>query len=168
MTTCGIHWGNRLTSKEDWFSTNKRLLINLKHRKTEEYINLARSSQSRIYKYLDFSKGITYCNENFSPSQIMWIIKARSDMLWLNGSRFNETGSRLCSLCNLNEEESTIHFLGRCPILKEIRLACLAKTFLNENETIAVLNGYKEWKNLAVYIEKAIFYRKFLVDEFNF
>jgi len=168
MDKCEIEWANHITSKEDWFNKNQRLLAKLKNKKREEHINIARSSQSRIYKDLDFSKGITYCNDSYSQSNITWIIKARGDMLWLNGNRFNNTGLRICSLCNLCEEEGIAHFLGRCPVLKEIRLACFNQICLNEDEILNILNGYRGWGNLATYVEKAILYRKYLVDEFNF
>jgi len=168
MRNLGMEGYNAATQREEWSKKNYMLLTSLKAEKTEELIKLARSSHTRIYKELDYSKGLTYCNQTFSRNQITWIMKARGDLLWLNGSRFNEARSRLCSLCNLNEEEDINHFLGRCPVLRELRCVCFEKATLEDNEIISVLDGLKGWNNLALYVEKAINYRKFLVNEFNF
>lgn len=153
----------------DMWKSNIQICINAL-RCTERQQLIARAQQSTgVYKYLDFSSGVNYFHGNLNIKQIRWIFKARANIIGLNGARWRNGQQRKCSLCNLSVEETVQHFVGTCPVLKEIRVTYLGKCELSEQETIATLNGYQEcWRELSSYIEKAFFYRKFLIEEFNF
>lgn len=123
----------------------------------------------RIYKKLDPSIGYTYILEDISQEDKMWIFKARSDLIELNGTRFQTNLNTLCSMCNMNEVENLQHFLGRCMALKQFRKNAFDKVLLTEEELINVLNGHTvKWKDLANFIKVCIHYRKQLIFEFNF
>ena len=53
-------------------------------------------------------KNFQYC--------ISIILRTRSELLNLKGKAFNSTSGTLRILCNLNEEENTYHFVGKCHI----------------------------------------------------
>ena len=89
-------------------------------------------------------------------------------MTELNATRFDTERSKLCSLCNLNEDETLFHFLAICPILNEYRVLYFCKTRLNITEIINILNGQDNWLNLIHFIMAAMNYRKTLIDLLNF
>ena len=64
---------------------------------------------------------MNYLQKLENPVYRMWIFKARSDMIELRATRFDTERSKLCSLCNLNEDETLFHFLVICPTLNEYR-----------------------------------------------
>lgn len=127
----------------------------------------ALNSSTRIYKHLDHYVGQYYFKDGFKRSKIMWIFKARCDLIYLNGSSRNAPSN--CTLCNLNECETLEHFMGRCPILKPYRIANFGKARLLKEEIIDALNGINDinWNNLVKYITSALSYRKLIMDEFN-
>ena len=153
-----------------WKNASLKLIEQMKIQTYHEHITNANSSQHRIYRLLDFSKGLSYCNVKYTQSQISYIMKARSDLLWLNGSLFREEESRSCSLCNLRELESIQHFLGRCPVLNEFRQTYFRSIRLSEEEILYILNGGENdnWLNLYKYVRYALRYRKILISEYNF
>ena len=74
----------------------------------------------------------TICIPNLNISQLVqnfqsWptslILKARCGMLDLNARSvlFNTAG--ICSVCNLNEVENTLHLIGICPLFKSFILS---------------------------------------------
>lgn len=98
----------------------------------------------------------------------MWIIKARCDILGLNVNKFDQNSDKRCSLCNTNEVEDVLHFIGKCPVLKEFRMVWLRKRFLEEHEVVRLLNVEDQTRsNLVNYIKRSWEYRKLLVNEFN-
>lgn len=120
-----------------------------------------------LYDKLDYGIAQNYFKNEYSLQNISLIMKYRCGLIYLNASPWRTEGSRLCSLCNLSEDEDLMHFLGICPILSEFRLNIYGKRILNENEIIEILNGKDNYKNLILYVTKAWTYRKFLIAEFN-
>ena len=95
-------------NKNYWEINLAKLLEEIKIK--EKQIRLDHVSQSnRFYKYLSLNVGINYLQ------------KIENDMIELNATRFDTERSKLCSLCNLNEDETLFHFLVICPTLNEYR-----------------------------------------------
>jgi len=131
--------------------------------------NISRARQSaRIYGKLDLTQGPVYFSQ-FDQIKSTIIFKARTETLMLNGNRFGNADSRLCSMCNMQEEENVYHFIGTCPILREIRMQTFGKRNLSEQEVIEELDGrIDNWQRVVVFILNALKYRKELVAEFNY
>ena len=95
------------------------------------------------------------------------ICRARCEMLnlnfkpWISGQVFT------CSLCNSGEDETMLHFLARCHVLRGIRRVQFGALYLTNDDAIEYLNG-KNWSALGWFIVKAERYRNALVEEFNF
>lgn len=157
-------------SKETWNNACYQLIEGIKMRSLRDHMTKARESAHRIYKYLNYEVGPIYCNNSFKLSQISCIIRARGDILPLNGSIYRNNISRICSICNMGEEESVCHFVGRCPIFSNYRLKFFNKTFLDENEVIFQLDGGEDmsWSTLYNYLREALKYRDLLINEFNY
>lgn len=157
-------------NKAKWNEACLTLLEKMKFRIYEEHLTNAHMSRQRVYKSLDHSRGITYCNQSYNQEQITYIMKARGDLLWLNGNQFRVGNAILCSLCNLREPETTIHFLGICPVLNAIRVKYFQRPTLTENEVLHVLDGGEDayWLNLYNFVKEALKYRNMLIAEFNF
>lgn len=150
------------------FNLVLKLLMALRNNNYGE--NLKRKDQTnRIYRNLDAKAGETYINMEHSAEDIMWIFKARLDLIELNANRFGVNLSRICSICNMNEVENLYHFLGRCVAYKDIRIIYFKKDYLDNTEIINILNGITvDFKNLVAYIKYCIQYRKILIAEFNY
>lgn len=161
---------NLILSKETWNNTCANLFDRMKESLYEYHIHKSQQSLERIYKNLDSSKGISYCVEKYNQEQISYIMRARGDILWLNGNTFGDVDARLCSLCNLREVENSKHFIGKCPVLNEIRIRFLKRVNLTDEEIHHVLNGGEnlDWMGLINYIKYALKYRNTLVMEFNY
>ena len=164
----GISWTDEAPTICKWSENRKNLLNALKLKYEESY--LAKAAQTcKIYKKLDLTAGQRYFTETKRHDNITWVFKARSDLIELNANRFQVDRSKLCSLCNVNEEENIEHFIGRCQALKEFRIAYFKKPHLNEEQILEVLNGTRiSFDALGNYIEICISYRKSLIAEFNF
>ena len=87
-----------------------------------DLIGRARTSQFRQqFLTLDLALGNrSVFSDNYSMSIISWVIKARAELINFNYKTWIEQ-NYLCSLCNLNENESVYHFIAKCPILKILR-----------------------------------------------
>lgn len=164
-----IQWTTENLNIDIWNANSKHLINQLKINSKAIAISNARSSLTRVYKDLDYNQGKQYVNFVNNPRNIMWIFKARSDLICLNSSRFANRSNTLCTLCNLREDETIFHFVATCPILREFRIFCFDKRVLTQNEFINILDGKSDsdWKNLIEYFNCALNYRKFLIDEFN-
>ena len=120
-----------------WQQQCSKLLTAINDGNVAEIRQAALSSRKRIYRNLDFSKGNEYLG-NVPQKFISWIFKARCDMLGLNSNDFQESNNKECSLCNLREAEDMVHFLGKCPVLREFRSRYIGKAVLNESECIYI------------------------------
>ena len=85
-------------------------------------------------------------------------------MLNLN-FKFWKTENILCPICNLNEVEDMVHFIGKCPIFKNIREKYLSKACIDEKEIVLILNGHN-WKMLYMYVKEAWACRKLVIEEY--
>ena len=130
--------------------------------------NASIQNSQRFYKELITVNIPAYVNLN-DRNKVMYIFKARSDLLVLNGTRFTRENPRNCTLCNLRELETTEHFIAKCPILSELRVFYLSKPFLNHVEFINALNSTDDptWTKLYLYIIKAFEYRRDFINEHN-
>lgn len=123
---------------------------------------------NRLYRFLDYTVSHLYINNYTQLVDITLLLKSRSDMLNLNGSKYGiRDEEKLCSLCNLHVAESTYHFIGVCPVFKEFRISSFGKIVLSELEVVSILNGQHEtvWGNLLIYLKNSIKYRTFLINE---
>lgn len=162
----GIHWS--LDNKESWREKKDLLLISLSNLSQETFKKKALESNERIYKHLDFSKGITYLNDKYDRTKTMWIFKIRTATLYLNANIFKATEEqKICWMCNSREKEDVAHFIGRCWALKEFRHRYFGKVVLELEEIINVLNGIgdDDWEKLHHFVKEAFAYRQ---EEFNF
>ena len=94
------------------------------------------------------------------------IFKARGELLHLN-YRPHITDRDVdaeCNLCNLRAIEDVHHFIGVCPILKEIRRVHWGKITLPLNEVVDILNG-QNWSVLISYLKTSLKYRQQILDE---
>ena len=167
LTKYELAWDLNNLNRIEWEHKSVELLQKIKTIIYNEYLHKA-ASTNRIYKNLKVDVGLTYINNTNKPYHIMWVFKARSDLIELNATRFAINRSKLCSLCNMGVEETTYHFLGECPILKEIRFKYFCKITLSQIEIITILNENVYFSKLAQYIIKALEYRKMLINEFNY
>lgn len=164
-----LKWKADNVSQSEWNIKRTHLITQLKISVYQEKLQRALASSTRIYKHLDHTIGNTYFIDRYDQRKITWIFKARCDLIPLNGNRYQINESKLCSLCNLREEETMQHFLGKCPILQEFRYRYFGKTRMLEEEVIQALNGIYDdnWEKLTNYIIGAFTYRKSLINEFN-
>ena len=162
-----VFWNLNDLDRYIWKTKIHELICKMKISKYNEYLSKV-ANTNRIYKHLNIESISTYINNTCNPHQIMWIFKARCDLIELNATRFSEQRSKLCSMCNLREQEDVYHFLGKCPILKEFRKQYFDKIELSFDEIIFILNESFLYKKLVNYIIKALDYRKLLIEEFNY
>lgn len=155
-------------SSDDWNRKRKLLLDAIKRKEIEGW-KYSGENTNRFYRNLDWNVGRLYMVGGIDQNKIMWLLRARSDLLNLNGNRFQANASKICSLCNVNEIENVQHFLGTCPILSEFRCYYFGKTTLSNEEIVNVLNLKAiELKNIVNYIVYSLKYRSELVNEYNY
>ena len=117
---------------------------------------------------LDFDLGDRsfLCN-GYDINTISWAIKVRAELVDLNFKPWIVGANYICSLCNLQENESVYHFVARCPILKCIRRRYLGVAVLEKESFQQYLNG-KDWWALGKYMREAWEYRWKIIKEFNY
>lgn len=154
--------------EHEWIEYNEILLKHVEATYANERFRKALESQSRIYRFLDHTRGKLYVKDAYTQNEITWIFKARSDLIVLNGNSFDRSRGETCTLCNLQDKETLQHFLGKCPILRAYRVCFFNKPLLADNEVINILDGRQEtdWKNLARFLISALNYRKLILSEF--
>lgn len=151
-------------------SNVQELVSIVKSKLRESYLDKLSNSRTRLlYKEIqlndELEKNYLY-QTGLKTSEIVWIFKARGELIYLNKYSFN-TESKQCSLCNLMEEEDTFHFIAKCPILSPFRRLYFKKGKLDKLE---FLNLFKKenLRKLALYCKYAWNYRYDLVQEFNY
>lgn len=107
----------------------------------------------------------SYFKSNFSINKISTIFKTRGELLQLNYMPHRTDMQTRCTLCNLAEPETIIHFVGKCPILAEIRRVYFEKSTLLFNEICEMLNG-KNWNSLYQFCKEATAYRARIIAEY--
>ena len=109
----------------------------------------------------------SYCfyNTNISsPFFTSIIFRAEGGLLNLFGRSYSNNTTRLSILCNLNEEETTFHFVGRCPIFRFDRIKYFSKDTLDEFEFLDIMNG-KNYYSLFKYICSCLQHREFIIKD---
>jgi hypothetical protein len=96
------------------------------------------------------------------------LLKARCELLNLNGRRFSASSSRLCSLCNMGKIEDSYHFIVECPTLIDIRKQFLECSSLSRKEFVELLGQNNMFDCLGDLIIALLKYRVPLIREFNF
>ncbi|XP_075150786.1 uncharacterized protein LOC142224894 [Haematobia irritans] len=126
------------TPKHTFCISVTNLMEKIQNSNKKSTIERAMPSNTRIYKHLDYTRGTSYMSHSYKQNEITWILKARSGMIYLNGSRYTTDGEydNHCTLCNLREIENIHHFLGKCPILKIIRRRIFGKDSLQHHEIL--------------------------------
>lgn len=166
-------WSNLLQQVHSEVSANFQnfestiLLEKLKEREREDNIEKAHSSQYHdLYPKLDFSVAPRML-ENFGSWPTSLIIKARGGMLNINARSFQTNTTGLCTICNMEASENSLHFIGVCPIFKPFRIQYLGSDYLAEEDVIRILNGTLNYYSLYKYLESALNYRNMILNEFN-
>lgn len=132
----------------------------------KSFIEEAQSSIYRVYYPKlehDLSK-ISYFGNNESVNKISTIFKTRGELLPLNFIPHRPDLPIQCSMCNLNTREDIMHFVGICPLLKEIRKLYLGKAIFTTEEVIYLLNG-NDWSALFKFVKSALRYRNQILRE---
>lgn len=126
------------------------------------------SSSHGFYNCLDYESGARYFKKETNLSVIRWIFKARGGLILLNATFGTPGRNTNCTLCNLREDETFVHFLGVCPVLNELRRQCFGSRTLTTGDMKKYLNGEEGgWKSLTYFLAGAIQYRAELIREFN-
>ncbi|KAL5282374.1 hypothetical protein ACFFRR_005507 [Megaselia abdita] len=142
--------------------TKWKILENYKTNQNIEFLERKQQSNQRIFKHL--SHRVDYLNLKMSAIEVMFIMKARFDLLGLNGNRFGENVEKKCSFCSSNLIEDSFHLVGKCSKYRDLRMELLGKRELNEQEITDVLDGKKcSWKSLSQFIKKSLDIRKSLI-----
>lgn len=162
----GFNLTLNLNAPHSWLNGLYDLLNKLHVCNLNLYHNQACASTARVcYPSLNhFLSDQSYFHRNFSAHKISTICKIRGELLQLNYMAHRPDLQNYCSLCNLNEYETVIHFLGKCPILKEIRKVYFEKTAIDVIEITEILNG-KNWNRLYNYCVEATKYRSRIINE---
>lgn len=161
-----VQWQPGMTLQE-WEEKQYYVINSLKIKYYEERWLRAAQSET-FYGNLNFTKGQYYFMDVINQNKVMWIFKARCDLIKLNGSRFTKNSSKLCSLCNMKEIENIQHFICRCPILNNFRSQQFGCITISEEDLVKILDGeLYTWQNLVNYIINAYNYRKLLINEYN-
>uniref|UniRef100_A0A6P7F7N7 Uncharacterized protein LOC114325777 n=1 Tax=Diabrotica virgifera virgifera TaxID=50390 RepID=A0A6P7F7N7_DIAVI len=108
-----------------------------------------------------------YMRDEVSFNDIRWIFKIRCGVLYLNDRPGRADDRKKCALCNEREVEDILHFMGRCPILREYRMKWFRKSRLDREELLELMKGLG-WRELVGYARDAWKYRHNLVLEYNY
>lgn len=161
-----VEWNINNLDRDVWKS-NYEHLYNMLVAEDNNFFVTSIENSERIYKELYKTDINSYINLN-DRSKIMWIFKARTDLIVLNGTRFTGREQQACSLCD-REIENTEHFIARCPFLAEIRRIYFGSSVLEHSKFLDVLNGKDDenWNNLHLFLKEAIIYRKDCISDIN-
>lgn len=163
-----VRWNDVPMMEERWKYCIQAALQNVNINEMQRSMERKNASQNRFYKHL------SSCNEDYlrlklKTEYLSLIIKARTDELGLNSNRYREIQEQKCTICNSNEIENIVHFIGRCPVLSGVRRQYLQKLSLHEREIVEILNGNKfSWNIVANFVKRALTARRVIMSEFNF
>jgi hypothetical protein len=158
-----IRWNNVPFNKERWKQCTKSAVENTRIYYQNQSVIKKNSSQHRFYQKLNHNKLII--GTNINANDALYVVKARLDVLNLNGNKFEANADKRCTLCDLNVIENLHHFFGVCPKLREFRIQAFQTYHLSEQEVIRILDGeVHAWNTIAWYIRSAINYRRDLVN----
>lgn len=131
-----------------------------------EFESGAHSSQFHdLYPKLNYDGSLLMMGD-LSTRAVGLIIRARGGLLDLNARCFKNHTDGICTICNLDAPENTLHFIGCCPIYNEFRTMYFGKSSLTEIDVLQILNG-TNYSLLYNFLETCIKYRNMLLNEFN-
>jgi hypothetical protein len=135
-----------LLNCNEWFEKSRTLISDLSIQTHQIYLCvISKALQATHYKlFKNLDHNINYIESNIEFKIINLIMRARCGMLYLNKTPWREGKLGKCSLCNLNGDEDTIHFLAVCPILGEFRALHLGSFTLTTQQTIGYLGSIGE------------------------
>lgn len=114
--------------------------VDLRYREKHEE-EAAGSLHRTIYNRLDYTfNENNYFKDENNTSTISMMFRLRGELLQLNYIPHRSELPILCDLCNRREREDIIHFLGMCPVLREIRRNLFGNDTLTEEYCIFLLN----------------------------
>lgn len=119
------------------------------------------------YNELRYDVSGMYWEREMSVRKIGTIIRVRGGLLGLNANVWRMGERRKCSLCNMGEEESVLHFLCICPILGDVRMRFFRERRMSRERGIRLLNG-EDWDCLFEYVCMAMKERAYMIEMFNF
>lgn len=132
----------------------------------DSYVNEAQSSQYRMYySKLNYNlQEATYFLNTNSAEKINIIFKIRGELAGLNYIPHRPDLPLECSLCNLKEREDVYHFIGKCPILCELRRIYFGANLVELVDVLGILNGDRGWDVLYKYTVNALHYRTRIIE----
>lgn len=125
-----------------WQDSMYEVIKRLDEQIRTNYLQEASDSLYRtIYSRLEHNlQDINYFRDSCSVDEISTIFRLRGELLSLNFIPQRQDLPILCSICNLREREDILHFLGRCPVLRETRKSILGRDYLLSEQTTELLN----------------------------
>ena len=130
--------------------------------------NLRRAQAGSFHDLYPFLSKNTepYFTDKLPAYAIGLILKARGDLLNLNGRAFKDNTLGLCTICNMDAVEDTHHLIGVCPIYRAYRLKYFGSRLLSREEVISVLNS-NNFSNIFNFIKDCLQYRELIINEFS-
>lgn len=109
--------------------------------------------------------------EKFNIARLLSQLRTSSKKfvkLTSNGSTYKWSQEALCTVCNLQEEETIGHFILRCPIYQPVRSMYLPQIKLcpaNDDDQLWTLLSSQDARKLYYYCKTALMLRSFSVNE---
>jgi len=118
------------------------------------------------HRSLNYDLGLdNYFTDAFTVEKIRTIFMARGEILPLSYIPNVTASDTVGPICSMREQENVVHFIGRCPILREIRLLHFGKAQLQPWDAFNSLDG-QCWSTLYSYINPALKYRFYAKKKF--
>lgn len=162
--------GMEITLDDEDFASWKPVLYNLITRVDEGFVaryaeEASRSAHRSIYSLLNHHlQERNYFHDKYKVEEISMMLRLRAELMKLNYIPHRVDLPIFCSICNLAEREDVLHFVGKCPILRETRRNILGNDFLSDEEVIDLLNELNVAK-LFQYCKTALSYRERIITE---
>lgn len=135
-----------------------RVLESIKNTIMQNYILKAKSSSHGLYSHLKYDAPEIFFNDKYSKEVIGLMVRARCGLLNIGFINSRNHDLSICNLCNLKEVEDVYHFLGRCPIFKELRFTYFHINIIVKEDLIRYLEGHNI-SRFSKFVKHAIMYR---------
>jgi len=133
--------------------------------RTQFKMESRRSTTRMSHRSLNYDLGLdNYFTDAFTVERIRNFFVARGEILPLSYIPTVTASDTVCPICNMREQENVVHFIGRCPILREFRLLHFGKAQLQPQDVFNSLDG-QCWSTLYSYINQALKYRNNILTE---
>lgn len=161
----GLHWD--FENEEQW-KVNVGVVLKQVHNKSfSDALSRARGTTTHgCFNKLSYMNGNGIFNCGLETNILRTILLCRGGMISINDVPWRSGTEKICSLCNLRQNENVQHFMGICPVLKHIRQRHFNEEFLEEDKIIEYLNG-PNWIKLYNYVKQAYSFRQTLINVFN-